>query len=304
MSPSPVFAAAPPPSMAAHIELEKQQLANYQAPDVQVADRTLPGTQGRIPVRIFTPNKPTRGLRPIFVWFHGGAFVFGNLEMGESQFVGYEIASRADAVVISVDYRLVTDESRFPICQIDGFDAVSWVYANAESLGADPDRLFVGGASAGGCLTGSVALQLRDAAIDVAGFIPIYPLAHSVLPSHGADVLAKISDVFHFSHDWAREHNAWLTEGLAALGAAGAKRYCFPGDATDKTGQAPFLIINADKDSLRTDGEAWAKELRSAGVRVTDYTEPRTVHGYLSFDPASNFGTDHTLKMMANFIRE
>jgi len=303
MSPSPALPSSPSPRFAEMMKREQEQLAAYDRPAVVVIDRVIEGSQVGIPVKIFTPEAPSASPRPLFVWYHGGAFVHGSYNMGESIYPGYEVAHRANAVVISVDYRKANDELRFPIPQIDAFDALKWAMAHATELGADANRVFVGGASAGACISGSLALMARDAGIQLAGVLPIYPVAHSVSPAHTEPKLAKMGAEGPLGDNFMVLHNPWLLEQIENYSPATDEHHCFPGECPDLAGQAPFLIINADNDPLRTGGEKWAADLAAAGVAVQVRTEDGTGHGYLNFDPTKMPGASETLDSMAAFIR-
>jgi acetyl esterase/lipase len=300
---SPAFTAGPPADLQELQALEAAKLAAYARPsNVRITNITIPGRETQIPARLYQPidadGKLTPGPHPLLVWFHGGAFVFGDIDMGEAEFTSTEISSRASAVVVSVDYRLATPNLRFPCCQVDGFDAVAWAIMEAPELGADKDRIFVGGASAGACLTGSISLMLRDRGIKVAGFLPIYPVAHSVLPEMNDEVRKAVEGVHYFVPEFSALHNPWLMEGMDA----DDDHHVWPGEAKDLSGQAPFLIVHAEKDSLRMTGEPWTKQLRAAGVSVDEFIEPNVPHGYLSFGPDDK-GADHTYGLMARWIK-
>src|SRR5580658_421241 len=124
----------------------------------RVEDLSIPGPGGDIPVRIYANE--TGGLRPALLYFHGGGFVFGNLDTHDA--VCRALAKQSDAVVISVDYRLAP-EHKFPAAVEDSHAATVWVAANAPSLGIDASRIAVGGDSAGGNLATVVAMRCRDA---------------------------------------------------------------------------------------------------------------------------------------------
>ena len=295
---SPAFADGPPDDLQELQALEAAKLAAYVRPaNLRITDITIPGSEAQIPARLYEPLDAD-GPHPLFIWFHGGAFVFGDINMGEAEFTSAEVASRAGAVVISVDYRLAGPNLRFPCCQVDGFDAVMWACDNARQWNANPEKLFVGGASAGACLTGSVALMLRDHGVKAAGFLPIYPVAHSVLPEMNEEVRKAVEGVHYFVPEFSALHNPWLEEGLQD----GEKYYVWPGEAKDMTGQGPFLIVHAEKDSLRMTGEPWTQQLRAAGVSVDEFIEPNVPHGYLSFGPDDK-GADHTYGLMARWIK-
>jgi len=294
---SPAFADGPPDDLQELQALEAAKLAAYaRLRNVRITNITIPGSEAQIPARLYEPLDGD-GPYPLFVWFHGGAFIFGDINMGEAEFTSAEVASRAGAVVISVDYRLANPNLRFPCCQVDGVDAVIWARDNASKWNANPNKLFVGGASAGACLTGSIALVLRDRGINATGYLPIYPTAHIQLPEMNEVVRKAVEGVHFFTSEFSASHNPWLMEGMV-----GDEYHVFPGETVDKSGQSPFLIVHAEKDSLRMSGEKWTRELRAAGVSVDEFIEPNVPHGYLSLGPEDK-GADHTFDLMARWIK-
>jgi acetyl esterase/lipase len=107
-----------------------------------------------------------------------------------------------------------------------------------------------------------------------------------------------VDGIHYFTEDFVTLHNHWLLEGHESED----EYHCFPGEAEDKSGQAPFLVIHAQRDSLRMTGEKWVGELRAAGVSVDEFVEPDALHGYLSFGPTDS-GADHTYGLMARWIK-
>jgi acetyl esterase/lipase len=299
---SPAFGGGRPADL---IELQAEEarvLSLYKRPsNLRITNITIPGTETQIPARLYQPTDSegnlTSGPHPLLVWFHGGAFVFGDIDMGEAEFTSCEVASRGNVVVVSVDYRLVNENRRFPCAQVDGLDAVAWAIMEAPELGADKNRVFVGGGSAGACLAGSVSLMLRDRGIKIAGVLPIYPLAHRELPIISDEVMKLVDGIHYFTQEFVTVHNDWCLEGYDAEGGY----HGFPGDTEDKSGQAPFLVVHAERDSLRMTGQKWVQELRAAGVSVDEFIEPGALHGYLSYGP-ENSGADHTYGLMAKWI--
>ena len=141
----------------------------------RVEDLSVPGPGGDIPVRVYATGRG--GLRPALVYFHGGGFVFGNIETHDA--VCRALAKESGAVVISVDYRLAP-ENKFPAAVDDSQAATLWVAANAERLGVDAHRIAVGGDSAGGNLATVVAMRCRDAGgPKLAAQVLIYPVTDS-----------------------------------------------------------------------------------------------------------------------------
>ncbi|MGH9039120.1 MAG: alpha/beta hydrolase fold domain-containing protein, partial [Acidimicrobiia bacterium] len=114
--------------------------------DVGVEDRLLPGADGTVPVRIYTPAGAGPGPLPVLVWFHLGGFVFGSVDWIDP--ISRTLANRSGCVVVSVDYRLAP-EHPYPAAVDDAWTAVTWVAEHAAEIGADPARLAVGGDSAG-----------------------------------------------------------------------------------------------------------------------------------------------------------
>lgn len=281
-------------------------LHEYVSPPVVVTNRVIPGPQGDIPVRFYWPegHNPTTDVRPGVVWFHGGAFVFGDLDMNEADVVGRELAHRAGAVVMSVDYRLCNPERFMPAPQIDGVAATQWFEAHRGELGVR-EGIFVGGGSAGGCLAAGVAmkfLELGDKSL--AGVLPIYPVIYAESPVRSAELAEKcaaVPQVLIFAEEWARNQNKMLLGGRSL---EEAEPWEFPGAADSYAGLPPVLIINAEYDSLRQHGENWAEELRRDGVHVTCVNELGQLHGHLNKIPQDCEGTSRTYDRMVKFIKE
>ncbi len=272
----------------------------YVSPPLSVENRTIPGPQGEIPVRIYAPEAVSTG-HPGLVWFHGGAFMFGDLDMKEADVVSREIAHRAGAVVMSVDYRLVTPDRKFPTSQIDGLAATQWFIENAATLGVNPNQITVAGGSAGACLTASVMLQLRDRG-QTAGLrnILIYPIAHSNLPDFSDDLLAKTAEIPP-QLVFTKQDTIWLNSNMG-FESVDPSYYCFPGDSANHAGLPKTLIINAEYDSLRASGERYFEQLQAAGVDATQITAVGALHGHLNRNPGDCAVMHLTLDQMVEFI--
>lgn len=137
-------------------------------PRVPTREASAPGPHGPVPIRIYEPPVDedsvgsTNG-RPCMVWHRGGAFIIGDLDMPEAHRVSREIACRASAVVVSVDYRLAVDGVHYPVPLDDCVAVLRWVRDGVDRLGVDPGRIAVGGASAGANLAAGATLRVRDA---------------------------------------------------------------------------------------------------------------------------------------------
>ncbi len=122
-----------------------------------VEDREVPGPEGQISVRIYTPEG--KGPFPVLVFFHGGGWVIGNIESHDA--VCRSLTNQAGCITVSADYRLAP-EHKFPAAPEDCYAATQWVAANAATFNGDPTRIAVGGDSAGGNLAAVVSLMARD----------------------------------------------------------------------------------------------------------------------------------------------
>ena len=116
----------------AQVRAQFESHPDYQVPDVSVRSDAAPGPHGPVPVRVYDDEPPaTAGTRPCLVWMHGGAFMAGNLDMPEADWTARELARRAGAVVVSVDYRLCNDGVHYPVPHDDVVAAVRWARDNA-----------------------------------------------------------------------------------------------------------------------------------------------------------------------------
>jgi len=238
----------------------------------RVEDLSIPGPGGDIPVRLYASEHG--GLRPALVYFHGGGFVFGNLDTHDG--VCRAIAKQSGAVVISVDYRL-SPEHKFPSAVEDSHAATVWVAANAERLGIDAYRIAVGGDSAGGNLAAVVAMRCRDAGGPaLAAQVLLYPVT---------DYSTYETDSHRqFGGDYFLTRGAmdWFTGHYLASSDQKLHPEASPLLASNLSGLPPALVITAEFDPLRDEGEAYARRLQQAGVPVTVNRYPGMIHGFVS----------------------
>jgi acetyl esterase/lipase len=240
-----------------------------------VADRTIPGPRGPLPVRVYRPEGVgAQGAAPVLVWFHGGGFVIGDLDTSDPN--ARDLAVGAEAVVVSVDYRLAP-EHPFPDGVDDAVAAVRWVADNAAELGVDPGRLAVGGDSAGGNLAAVVSQQLRGSGVSVRFQLLVYPVADL---SHEHPSLIEFAEGYFLT----REEMAWFTQHYLGdrVEALAADPRVSPLRAEDEAlvGLPSALVITAEYDPLRDEGEAYAGRLRDAGVDVTVTRYDGMIHGF------------------------
>jgi acetyl esterase len=237
-------------------------------------DRVIPGPAGDIPVRVYVPTADP-GPRPVLVYFHGGGWVIGDLETHDGTVRA--LAAASGVTVVSVDYRLAP-EHPFPAAVDDCLAAVRWVAdpGNATALDIDPRRMAVGGDSAGGNLAAVVAQQLRDDGPAVQFQLLVYPvtdvrLSHPSIDQNADGYLLTKADMLWFREHYVGDHG-W-TDPLVS-----------PLLATEEAvrGVAPALVITAEYDPLRDEGEAYAERLRAAGVAATATRYEGMIHGFFS----------------------
>ncbi len=238
-------------------------------PGTEVADRTIDGPGGDIPVRVYRPAQPAAGERPLILNFHGGGFVFGDLRL--SDWMCSSVAVGVGAVVVSVDYRLAPVHP-FPAAVDDCYAALAWAAENAADLGAT-GRIGVMGESAGGNLSAVVCLLARGRGGPV--------ISHQTL-------LYPPTDMTRMSRDAVNsliisEPDMLAFRRLYLGDTDPANPLVSPLLAQDHTGLPPALIQVAEHDPLREDGIRYAAALRSAGVpaRLTEYVG--MPHGFLNF---------------------
>ena len=247
-------------------------VAGTPEPVHSVENRRIPGPAGEIPVRVYTPDAPAP--RPAMVYFHGGGWVICDLDTHDV--ICRAIARRAGAVVVSVDYRLAP-ESKFPAAVDDCYAATGWVASNAETLGIDRARISVGGDSAGGNLGAAISLKSRDEqGPPIALQAMVYPVTD--LSSFSTPSYQEFAE----SHQLTRNMMEWFRAHYLANIEDAANPYASPLLARDLTGLPPALIITAECDLLRDEGEAYAARLAEAGVQVTCTRYPGMIHPFFS----------------------
>jgi acetyl esterase len=222
-------------------------------------------------IRIYASDR--RGVRPALIYFHGGGFVLGNLDTHDP--ICRSLAKESGAVVIAVDYRLAP-EHKFPAAVEDAHTATLWIAANAEQLGIDARRICISGDSAGGNLATVVARRCRDAGGPVlASQVLIYPVMD--LSSFETGSYRELAEGYFLG----RAEMQWFAGHYLASASDGRHPEASPLLAPDLSGLPPALVITAEFDPLRDEGEAYARRLEQAGVPVTLSRYPGTIHGFV-----------------------
>jgi acetyl esterase len=261
------------PAEAREMYMAARFATNPEPPELESArPLSIPAPHGSIPARIYTPKRlrQTAGLAPCLVFFHGGGFVIGNLDSHDV--ACRQLAHEGELIVISVDYRLAP-EHKFPAAPEDAIAATKWVAANAQQLGVDAARLFVGGDSAGGNLAAVTAIAVRETGPKLAGQVLIYPATDFAMnhPSHREPETSLL--LTHSVIKWFIDHY---------MGDADRSDWRASPVRAKLEGLPPAYVLVAGADPLRDEGNEYAERLTQAGVAVTYRFFPGQFHGFFT----------------------
>jgi len=265
----------PTPANAVAAVMEKEGITTDSLPEskVKTQDRTIPGPAGEIPVRVYTP--PTgEAPFPVLVYYHGGGWVIANLDVYDSS--PRALALAAKCVVVSVHYRQAP-EHKFPAAVEDAYAAYEWVLKNAKEVGGAPEKVSVAGESAGGNLATVVSMIARE--------------KNAQLPKHQL-LVYPVTQYGDFDTESYKENAQakplnkammqWFWKHYLSSPAVGEKPHASPlkAETSALKGLPPATVILAEIDPLRSEGEAYAKKLKEAGVDVTVKSYDGVVHEF------------------------
>jgi acetyl esterase len=270
----------PPPDQVPVAQAREQFMrarASFLAAPEEVAactDRTLPGPAGAITVRVYRPRGVTPAeLLPALVFFHGGGWVFGNLDSHDP--LCRALANRARCAVVAVDYRLAP-EHKFPAAVDDALAALRAVAKLGRELGIDAARLAAAGDSAGGTLVAVAAIDFRDSGgPQLALQVLLYPVTDLAMnmPSYerlGQGYMLTRERMLFFRNAYlrdARDIDDWRASPLKLR---------------DLSRLPPALIITASHDPLVDEAKAYADRLAASGVPATYRCYDGMIHGFLT----------------------
>ncbi|MGI9657804.1 MAG: alpha/beta hydrolase fold domain-containing protein [Gaiellaceae bacterium] len=231
-----------------------------------VVDFTLPSPGGVVPIRVYTPEGGGAGL-PLYVYCHGGGWVIGSLETHDG--LCRTLAARSGAIVAAVDYRLAP-EHRCPAALEDAWAATVWLAERGDSLGAAAGEIAVGGDSAGANLAAGVALRAREHGLGLRLQLLAFPV-----------VDCDLTRASYIEHDAIGPSIAamdWFWDHYIGPGGERTNPAASPLRVTDLSGLAPALVLTAQGDTLRDEGDAYAARLKQAGVDVEHHCYPGQIH--------------------------
>ena len=249
----------------------------------------VPTRHGKVPVRVYAPGT-TGDPKPAYVHHHGGAFVMRH--PGMDDFFCRFVAERAGVAVVNVDYT-AAPQARYPQAHEECHDVYAHLAAHGRDLGLDGSRLALGGFSAGGNLAASVCLQARDAGT------PLPRLQVLGVPS--LDVAQSYEDKRPVGRPMLGPEILELVRGTYFRDAARrTEAYASPLRASDLAGLPPAVVVTAEVDLLRREGDAYAARLAEAGVEVDHHVVPRADHYFL--DPGDKRQAEREMQRLADAI--
>lgn len=237
---------------------------------VTVSDHDVPAPGGSVPVRVYAPTATAPAARPALLDIHGGGFVVGSIDMEHG--FATQVARDLDAVVVTPEYRLAP-EHPFPAAVDDCYATLQWMHDSAPALGIDPERVAVGGQSAGGGLAAAIALVARDRGGPGICFqyLGIPELDHRLeTPSMRTFVDTPL---------WHRQNAELSWSYYLGPDAGDVSPYASPAIAPDVSGLPPAYVTTMEFDPLRDEGIIYAMRMMQAGVSVELHSYPGTFHG-------------------------
>lgn len=252
--------------------------------------------EGQIPARVYYPKKG--GPHPIILYYHGGAFLegYGNIETHDN--IIRALSARTQSVVISAGYRLAP-RYIFPTAVEDSFAALVWAYNNGEKFNGDVNRIAVAGDSAGGNIATAVALMSRDLeGPELLGQALLYPLTtFQDIPLESREIydsgyyLLSRAVMYHARDKYTPLEEMWESP------------YTSPLNAENLADLPATLIITAQFDPLKDEGELYGKRLANQGVPVKHLHYLGVMHGFVSFYEIMQVG-EHGLKQTVTFLKD
>lgn len=255
----------------------------------RVEDHRVPVENGDIGVRVLVPSGDVRG---VFVYYHGGGWVIGG-NLDEFDTLARKYAERTGCAVVLVDYRLAP-EHRYPTAVEDSYAALEWVAAHLEDIAGATVPIVVGGDSAGGNLAAIMAQRSRDRGGPPLAFQAlIYPVTDADFdtPTYTAEENQLML---------TRESMVWFWDHYLPDASRRSEPDASPLRATDLSGLPPAVVILAEYDVLRGEGEAYVDALRAAGVPVETHLHDGQMHGFATLLVVP--GHEQAIEQIANAL--
>jgi len=279
----------PPLARAQLVELCRRTRKNGDWA-VTASDHEIPGPDGKLRARLFRPHPAGEAALPVLAFFHGGGWCIGDLDTHDP--VCRQLADEAQCAVFSVDYRLAP-ERRFPAAVEDCLAALRFLAAEGRDLGIDPERMAVGGDSAGGNLAAVSAIAARDAGIRLAAQVLVYPATDWVTTYRSREDYAEGFLLTEEAMQWfganyvdESQHHDWRASPILA---------------SDLSGLPPAIVICGECDPLLGECQAYAEKLRQSGNEVAFHLHPGMIHGFYLMGGVIS-AADEAIAQSADFL--
>ena len=266
-------------------ELTQSRVAFAGTPEPihSVSNRFIPGPTADLPIRIYRPNQDQNA--PALIYFHGGGWVLNFLDIYDAAL--HRLANQSGCVIVSVNYQKAP-EHPFPTPFDDCYATLLWVKSHSQELGIDPNRIGVGGDSAGGNLAAAVAIKARDESVSINFQLLVYPCV---------DRDFKTKSYIECATDYGLTTQAmeWFWDQYLQGDQHNENAYAAPMRAKSLKGVAPAIVITAKYDPLVSDSENYCEKLRSDGVEVIYREYAGMIHGFfanVAATPSSHLAID------------
>ena len=259
---------------------------------VKTTDHEIESNGAKIKIREYAP-KSIGNIYPALVYYHGGGWVLGSIDTHEA-FTGF-LAKELKAKIFSVEYRLAP-EHKFPIPLEDCEAAFNWVKDNATDLGINPNRVSVGGDSAGGNLSAALCVKCQQNNLPMPkAQLLIYPVTDLTFQSPSMEEMSDgfflTKESMYFFRDQYLEDEGLAKDPLVS-----------PHFAEDLSGHPPAVVITAGFDPLRDEGDRYAQSLREANVEIYHRTHDSYIHGFVNMMLVH--GVDYALKRICDDFKK
>ncbi|MEM3238289.1 MAG: alpha/beta hydrolase [Thermoplasmata archaeon] len=225
----------------------------------------------KVACRLYEPDSKFDGL---IVYLHGGGFVFGNIESFED--ICRKAANVSGCKVLAVEYRLAP-EHKFPAAIDDAYESYIWARNNCKLLGIDPDKIAIAGDSAGGNLTAATCLRARDSNV------PVPKLQVMFYPVLGPDLFSEAMREYGDGYFLTKKQMYWFNKMYLSSEQDLFNVYMSPILAENLKNLPEAIIITAEHDPLRDQGEMYIARLYDVGVPVTGIRAKGMIHGFINF---------------------
>ena len=246
----------------------------------------------KVPVRIYTPDNSNK--LPIIIYSHGGSWISGNID--EYDNVCRKLSKNSKAIVVSVNYRLAPEDP-FPAGLNDVYNVLQWVYKNAKIINGDSSRICVAGDSAGANLSAVVSQMARDkAGPHIISQVLIYPSTNIY------QLNTKSWSDFGMQYNLTKENSNKFISLYTPTVVERKSEYASPLLSKNFKDLPDTLIITAEFDPLRDEGEAYGNKLKEAGVNVITSRYSGVTHGFVSMGKITN-KSDEALTEISLYIK-